>query len=79
MFFISTEINPCLKGNGGCHAKAECIHVGPNKVGGFSISVNKEINFIDSNTGTGCVFRLHASAAKVTQVMDRTAPLSTCV
>lgn len=28
----STEINPCLEGNGGCHANAECVHVGPNKV-----------------------------------------------
>lgn len=27
-----TEINPCLEGNGGCHANADCVHVGPNKV-----------------------------------------------
>lgn len=31
-FCFSTEINPCLEGNGGCHANADCIHVGPNKV-----------------------------------------------
>ncbi|CAB1434831.1 unnamed protein product, partial [Pleuronectes platessa] len=28
---VLVEINPCLGGNGGCHANADCIHVGPNK------------------------------------------------
>lgn len=32
-FLLSfAEINPCLEGNGGCHANADCVHVGPNKV-----------------------------------------------
>lgn len=79
---LPIEINPCLERNGGCHAKADCIHVGPNKVRAFYTRVNLEMRSTDTKTRSGCVFylgRLHASAAKVTQVMDRTAAWSTCV
>lgn len=32
---VLEAINPCLDGfNGGCHADGDCIHTGPNKVGG---------------------------------------------
>lgn len=32
---VFEAINPCLDGNNGrCHADGDCIHTGPNKVGG---------------------------------------------
>ncbi len=71
---VFEAINPCLDGNNGrCHADGDCIHTGPNKVGGKY----KQTIQIASKENIICFILSYNSKTRLIQLYKYIFPLKT--